>query len=428
MRSRVMPGVLPAFVAAVLLSSGARPAGQTQAQGQASQSSPGQVTFKSTTSLVEVDVIVRDDHNQFVGDLSAADLDIREDGKPQSIEQCYLVRSEQGSAFASIDGAPAPDDTQSHRVFVLVFDESDLETSALLRIKDGATKFLNAEFREGDFGGVVVGGELYQGKLTRSRSTLLAAVRAVRPAFDSRVTRLLPFRQFPRIPGEAEAHRIALGDLNLIQQIGTQACQEDQISCSASGGLQQVENQLQQKARLYIGQARDATRYTLESLQHVVGALATMPGRKTVVFLSDGFFTAESINELHRLAGMAARANEAIYAIDGKGLAGGPPESPDVLTRESKIDGGLDRSDDGAGLLADGTGAIVIRHATDIENALTRIASDTSTYYVVGYRPTNSTMDGKFRKIEVKAKRPGLSIRARTGYIALPLPPLAIGK
>jgi VWFA-related protein len=311
---------------------------------------------------------------------------------------------------------------------VLVFDESDLETSALLRIKEGATRFLNSEFREGDFGGVVVGGALYQGKLTRSRSTLLAAVRAVKPAFDSRQTRLLPFRQFPRIPGESEAQRVATGDLNLISQLGTQACQEDQVSCNASGGLQQVENQLQQKARLYLGQARDATRYTLESLQHVVGALATMPGRKTVVFMSDGFFTAESINELHRLAGMAARANEAIYAIDGKGLAGGPPEAPDVLTGAAKIDGGLDRSDDGAGLLADGTGAIVIRHSTDIETALTRIAADTSTYYVVGYRPTNSNMDGTFRKIEVKAKRAGLHIRARNGYIALPLPPLAIAK
>jgi len=423
MRSRTLPVLLPGLVAATLLSVGARPAGQTQ-----SQTAPpaGQLTFRSTTSLVEVDLIVRDDHNQFVGDLSSADLDIREDGKPQTVEQCYLVRSSEGSAFASINGTPAPDDAPAHRVFVLVFDESDLETSALLRMKDGATKFLNSQFAEGDFGGVVVNGELFQGKLTRSRSTLLAAVRAVKPSFDSRQSRLLPFRMFPRIPGESEAHRIALGDQNLIVQLGTQACQDDPVACNAAGGLQQVENQLQQKARLYLGMARDATRYTLESLQHVIGALATMPGRKTVVFLSDGFFTAESLGELHRLAGMAARAGEAIYAIDGKGLAGGPPESPDVLTREAPIDGGLDRSDDGSGLLADGTGGLVIRHATDIETALDRIAADTSTYYVVGYRPTNSAMDGTFRKIEVKTKRPGLHIRSRTGYIALPLPPLAI--
>ena len=420
MRMRVFPGALPGVIAALLILGSTRPAGQTQ-------NPPGQATFRSTTSLVEVDVMVRDDHNTFVGDLTADDLDVFEDNKPQVIEQCYLVSTDTGTGATSIGGSLADDnDVGSHRLFVLVFDEADLETSALLRIKQGALDFLNQQFRPGDFGGVVVGGQLFQGKLTRDRSTLLAAVRAVRPAFDSRNTRLLPFRQFPRIPGEAEAERLASGDPFLTTQLGTQDCQDDATSCGAAGGLQAVENKLQQKARLYIGQARDATRYTLESLQHVVGALSTVPGRKTVVFMSDGFYTSESTSELQRLAGMAARAGMAIYAIDGRGLSGGPPESADVLTSEGPIDALLDRTDDGAGVLADGTGAFVVRHSTDIARSLSVIATDTSTYYVVGYRPTNATMDGKFRKISVKTKRPGLHIRARTGYVATPLPALVV--
>jgi VWFA-related protein len=420
MRIRAFPGLLPGIVAAVLAFGSTRPAGQTQ-------NPPGQATFRSTTSLVEVDVMVRDDHNRFVGGLTADDLNVLEDDKPQVIEQCYLVSTDTGTGATSIDGTLADQsDLGSHRLFVLVFDEADLETSALLRIKQGALDFLNQQFKSGDFGGVVVNGQLFQGKLTRDRSTLLSAVRAVKPAFDSRNTRLLPFRQFPRIPGEAEAERLASGDPFLTAQLGTEACQEDATSCSASGGLQAVENKLQQKARLYIGQARDATRYTLQSLQHVVGALSTVPGRKTVVFLSDGFYTSESTAELRRLAGMAARAGMAIYAIDGRGLSGGPPETADVLTPEGPIGAQLDRTDDGAGMLADGTGAFVVRHSTDIAHSLSQIADDTSTYYVVGYRPTNATMDGKFRKIEVKAKVPGLHIRARTGYVATPLPALVV--
>jgi VWFA-related protein len=420
MRIRVLPGAVPGIMAALLVLGSTRPAGQTQ-------NPTGQATFRSTTSLVEVDVMVRDDHNQFVGGLTADDLDVLEDDKPQVIEQCYLVSTDSGTGVTSIDGSLADqDDMQAHRLFVLVFDESDLETGALLRIKQGAQDFLNHEFKPGDFGGVVVSGQLFQGKLTRDRPTLLAAVRAVKPAFDSRSTRLLPFRQFPRIPGEAEAERLASGDPFLTTQLGTEACQEDIISCSAAGGLQGVENKLQQKARLYIGEARDATRYTLESLQHVVGALSTVPGRKTVVFMSDGFYTSESTNELQHLAGMAARAGMAIYAIDGRGLSGGPPESADVLTPEGPIGAQLDRTDDGAGMLADGTGAFVVRHSTDIARSLSVIANDTSTYYVVGYRPTNATMDGKFRKISVKTKRPGLHIRARTGYVATPLPALVV--
>jgi hypothetical protein len=48
---------------------------------------------------------------------------------------------------------------------------------------------------------------------------------------------------------------------------------------------------------------------------------------------------------------------------------------------------------------------------------------DTSTYYVIGYQPDNPTLDGKVRKIEVKADMPGVKVRARKGYAAVALPP-----
>ncbi|HEY7475504.1 MAG TPA: hypothetical protein VH679_10865, partial [Vicinamibacterales bacterium] len=56
--------------------------------------------------------------------------------------------------------------------------------------------------------------------------------------------------------------------------------------------------------------------------------------------------------------------------------------------------------------------------------ALGLVARDTSTYYVMGYQPENTVMDGKLRKIEVKAKAGELRVRARKGYIASPLPPM----
>ena len=152
-----------------------------------------------------------------------------------------------------------------------------------------------------------------------------------------------------------------------------------------------------------------------------------LPGRKTIVFFSDGFFASESSTQLQQIAGMAARVGAVIYGIDGRGLGGGPPQAPDVTATSRPISGGLDTSDNGPFVLANGTGGFVVRHATDIADALNGIALDTSTYYVVGYRPTNAAMDGKFRKISVKAKPLGLHIRARTGYVASPLPPL-LGK
>jgi VWFA-related protein len=421
MRVRVPPVLSFGVALAVLLAPALPRALQTQ-----TAPAQGGPVFRASTTFVEVDVMVRDGHDKFVRDLTANDLELYEDGKRQVIQQCRLVTAGMsGNRLASLtDETPRGSATDFPRMFVLVFDEMDLETSALLRIKQGARDFLNTSFRDDDYGGVVVNGRLYQGKLTRNRGTLEAGVSAVKPAFDSRETRLRPFRDFPRIPGESEAVRLALGDQMLTQTLGTEACNEDPFECRAVGGLGQVENKLELKARTYVGQARDATRYTLASIQNVVATLAALPGRKTVVFFSDGFFSAESTSELQQLAGMAARAGTAIYSIDGRGLAGGPPQGPDVTSTTRPISGGLDTSDDGPFTLANGTGAVVVRHVTDIAHALDVIANDTSTYYVLGYRPTNAAMDGKFRKISVKARAPNMRIRARTGYVATALPPL----
>ncbi len=43
---------------------------------------------------------------------------------------------------------------------------------------------------------------------------------------------------------------------------------------------------------------------------------------------------------------------------------------------------------------------------------------DSRSYYVLGYRPSNSVADGTFRSITVKVKRPGIDVRARKGYVA----------
>ena len=370
-------------------------------------------TFRSTSNLVQVDVIVRDQRDNFVAGLTPDDVEVYENGVRQRIEQFYLVRRD---VTVKSD---APSAESPRRVFVLLFDESDLETSALQRIKKGAEQFLLSQFDPGDLGGVVVRGEFYKGKLTTDRTLLLAGIEALKPAFDSRESRLRPFREFPRIPGEAEAARLVNGDAFLLQQLGQQACQDDPRACAQDGGLQRVENHLQQKARLYIGQARESTRNTLDALQMVTNALAKLPGRKTVVLFSDGFFIEESRNLVQHLSGLAARGGVTIYGVDGRGLVGGRKPMPDVLDAGRPLDGTLDTGGDGPEMLADGTGGFVVRRTDDVAKALNAVVRDTSTYYVVGYSPTNAVMDGTFRAISVKVKSSELSVRARRGYIAV---------
>jgi len=58
-------------------------------------------------------------------------------------------------------------------------------------------------------------------------------------------------------------------------------------------------------------------------------------------------------------------------------------------------------------------------NTNDFKTAFQRIVDDNSSYYVLGYYPTNDKRDGRFRKIEVKVPgHPQAQIRARKGYIS----------
>ena len=61
----------------------------------------------------------------------------------------------------------------------------------------------------------------------------------------------------------------------------------------------------------------------------------------------------------------------------------------------------------------------MIRAENNLGRAMDVIASHAGTYYVLGYHSSNAKFDGKFRLIEVRVKRPGVSVRARHGYLAL---------
>jgi VWFA-related protein len=397
---------------------------QSPVDGQSPQVGPPRPTFRSATALVEVDVIVLDRQGNFVPGLHAGDLALFEDGKPQKIQQFYMVTHELGTAADSVAGEHAADAQYgAHRVFVMVFDEGHLAHDSLMRVKHGAEQFIRDQVSARDVGGVFVNGGMYKGRLTTDKEELLAGVRSVTPAFDNRQALLAPFREFPRIPGETDAARIADGARELVDEIGVRACNESPFECQLAGGLQQVENLIQQKARLYIRQARMLTARTLQNLQTVARGLSRIPGRKTVVFISEGFYVEESRAALETIAAQAARGGTAIYSIDGRGLTNGSSVNPDVVRGERARATVFDTGEDGPTILTAGTGGFMVRNIDDMSRAFGLIARDTSTYYVIGYQPDNAAMDGKLRRIDVKAGAAGLKVRARKGYAAVALPP-----
>jgi VWFA-related protein len=161
----------------------------------------------------------------------------------------------------------------------------------------------------------------------------------------------------------------------------------------------------------------------MQNLESVARGLAKIPGRKTVVFMTEGFFVEDQRGSLETIAAQAARSGITIYSIDGRGLINGLGVNPDVTRMERSRAANFDTGEDGPNILTAVTGGFMIRNIDDISLAFGRIVRDTSTYYVIGYQPDNATMDGKVRKIDVKSSVPGIKVRARKSYAAVKLPP-----
>ena len=71
--------------------------------------------------------------------------------------------------------------------------------------------------------------------------------------------------------------------------------------------------------------------------------------------------------------------------------------------------------------LADETGGRVIEVGNKMDklkDAFDQIAKELRSQYNIGYTPTNTALDGTFRKVDIHTKK-DYKIQARTGYYAV---------
>lgn len=76
-------------------------------------------------------------------------------------------------------------------------------------------------------------------------------------------------------------------------------------------------------------------------------------------------------------------------------------------------------------ILATETGGRGFSGMSDVPRAVREILIENGSYYLLGFYPKPLVNDGKFHDIEVKVRRPGLTVRARKGYSADPATPKA---
>jgi VWFA-related protein len=147
-----------------------------------------------------------------------------------------------------------------------------------------------------------------------------------------------------------------------------------------------------------------------EALQRVASTLLSAPpGRKIALVISGGrAFTFGEIGQpssrneafdLVRLFSDLNRANITVYAYDAHGL---------------EVDGSM-VGKESLYSFAESTGGRAVAFTNDPAPSVVDAFRESSTYYFMGFR-TSASNDRSFHKIEVKVNRPGVQVRARTGY------------
>ena len=185
-------------------------------------------------------------------------------------------------------------------------------------------------------------------------------------------------------------------------------------------------------------------RNALDSIRNVANYLGSIRGRrKAIVYFSEGIdydinnmfsdqiTEAQSVMDATReMIAAATRANVVVYAVDPRGLGAefqdmasiqSFPDDTSLGLGMSSIFNEVRLSQDSLRVMGEETGGFAVVNQNSFRDAFQRIVDDNSSYYVMGYYSSNDRRDGRFRKIEVKLpNRPGLTVRARKGYVATP--------
>jgi VWFA-related protein len=113
----------------------------------------------------------------------------------------------------------------------------------------------------------------------------------------------------------------------------------------------------------------------------------------------------------------ANRSNVSFYPIDSRGLpASDSPIEADVPPAvDQRL---LSARIETLRTLAEATDGLAVVNNNDIERGMQRVIDDLTSYYLLGYYSSNRKLDGRFRSIKVRVKRPGVDVRARRGYRA----------
>lgn len=378
-------------------------------------------------SVVNIETFVTDKAGNRVSGLTRDDFEIFEDRKPVEITNFYAVRGGRPVTASQVTPeSPEPPDPRTAAVspaaieippdqrlhLVIYFDNLFLRPFNRNKLIDHVRRFV--------FNNVA-----------REDRVMLAT-------FDRSLHVRHPF---------TTNHTAVMDELDAIETLsafGVQARSERRDV------LKRVETaQTDAQARVHVDFFAKALHNDLQqsirALEEVVSSLAGLPGRKAILYVSDGipmnpatdlFFLIDqkysggttsqlaaarySGRRLFRALTAHANANRvSFYTIEAAGLTSHASLSADyghtdasLLEADVMMD--ADR-EDSLMFMAAKTGGLAITNTNNFDGAFSKIAEDFQSYYSLGYSPAHA-VPGRYYRIEVRVKKPGLSVRHREGY------------
>lgn len=371
----------------------------------AQQSSSDVPTFRSSADAVTLDVFVTDAAGRPVTDLNVGDFELLENGQAQPITTFASVQIPIDRPRGLVRNWVVPTDVRTNdrppgRMYVFALDE--IPAADALRTRAFIRTFLERFFGDGDVGAVVLVG---RGLVTDGQP------------FTSDAHLLLT---------AAEKYSGGFGGKPTCAPSGMGSNQSTVTSADGNVSVVSVaELPSSNTGELGFGAFQKAT-----SLRALTEALATMPGgRKTVLYFTNcigfdaydvadyrGGVLGRAAEEAHAAIAAATRANIVFYPLNPAGLSLG--DLADGANPNGS--GGIRRINERMDLraLAEVTGGFALTDSNSFLQTFERIRQENSVFYNLGFNSSYTRRNGRFVKVEVRVKRPGMTVRTRDGYVS----------
>jgi VWFA-related protein len=394
-------------------------------------------TFKVRVNLVEVRAVVRDAQGHAVGYLKQEDFQLFDNGKPQIISRFSVEQAGPKPPVVQQEGPPGNGATLTlpERYVAYLFDDIHLQFGDLTQARNAAGRHLQT-LQQTDRAAIFTTSGQVQLDFTDDRAKLTETLNRIKPSSIAST-------------GATECPNVSYYMADLIQNkqdsVALQVAAQDAIDCGAAQlptatlqAAQSAANTAQNVARAAAQRALDLgnheTQISLGTLKDVVRRIAAMPGQRSILIISPGFYNPDQLQEQTEVVERALHSYVTISALDARGLytvsqSASTSRMPSTAILQSMLE--FQRAEalaDGDVLseLAYATGGTFFHGSNDLDKGLQQLDAPPEYSYLLAFSPQNLKFDGHFHNVKVTVKGPQkLTVQARKGYYA---PKQAVGE